>query len=80
MFERALGFLANPWNIWENGSFADKCLVLKLTFLERLAYSRKTGLRTPKFELIQGLSSDLVESFALKSKMAHRGRFELPTP
>lgn len=48
MFEHSLTFLANPHKIWEKGNFKDKRNVLKLTFVERLRYSRNEGLRTPK--------------------------------
>ncbi len=42
----ALTFLANPWNIYKNGSFALKRTVLKLAFAEPLRYSRNEGYRT----------------------------------
>ena len=48
MFEHALRFLANPYNIWENGTFADRRNVLKLAFTSKLKYSRNEGLRTPE--------------------------------
>ncbi|MBL1434571.1 MAG: recombinase family protein [Rhodobacteraceae bacterium] len=48
MFELSLKFIANPWNIWASGQLSLKRTVLKLAFSERIAYSRKTGLRTPQ--------------------------------
>ena len=51
MFERAMTFLANPHRIWAKGTFQEKRTVLKLTFLDNLAYSRKTGYRTPKISI-----------------------------
>ncbi|MDJ1007688.1 MAG: recombinase family protein [Paracoccaceae bacterium] len=48
MFELAMRFLASPWNLWTSPRIEDKRTVLKLAFSERLAYSRKTGFRTPK--------------------------------
>jgi len=48
MFELAFTFLANPWKLWSSGRLEDKRTVLKLTFADRLAYQRGTGLRTPK--------------------------------
>lgn len=51
MFELAIGFLANPYKIWANSDLASKKLVLRMTFLERLAYSRKDGFRNPKTTL-----------------------------
>jgi len=66
MFERAMLFLANPQKIWENGSFAEKRTVLKLAFLDNLAYTRGKGYRTPKtsipFKVLDDISSN-------KSKM-----------
>jgi site-specific DNA recombinase len=44
--EPALNFLANPWNLYENGSLAFKRTVLRLAFAEPLSYSRKKGYRT----------------------------------
>ena len=44
--EPALAFLASPWNIYKNGSFALKRTVLKLAFAEPLRYSRNQGYRT----------------------------------
>ena len=46
VIEHALAFLANPWHIYEKGSFALKRTVLKLAFVEPLRYSRFEGYRT----------------------------------
>lgn len=77
MFELAMHFFANPWNIWHSGNLEHKRMVLKLTFEDRLAYSRKSGFRTPKttllFNMLEGLNMQKLE-------MARPGRFELPTP
>jgi len=58
MFEHALTFLANPYKIWENGTFADRRNVLKLAFAGKLQYCRNKGLRTPKtsipFKVLSG--------------------------
>ena len=48
MFELAMQFLASPWKLWASDRIEDKRTVLKLTFSERLAYSRENGFRTPK--------------------------------
>ena len=48
MFELSLKFTSNPWNIWASGQLSLKRTVLRLAFSERIAYSRKTGLRTPQ--------------------------------
>ncbi|MBL4807005.1 MAG: recombinase zinc beta ribbon domain-containing protein, partial [Rhodobacteraceae bacterium] len=76
MFELSLKFIANPWNIWASGQLSLKRTVLRLAFSERIAYSRKTGLRTPQvsvpFEFF-GVSTK-------KYEMVHPTRFERVTP
>ncbi len=42
----ALDFLANPWNFLRSGSLLHRRTMLRLTFAERLRYSRKNGFRT----------------------------------
>jgi len=73
LFEPALMFLANPYKIWRNGTYEDRRIVLKLAFTERLRYSRKSGLRTPKtalpFKVLDGFLGGINE-------MAHLGGFE----
>ncbi|MEO0384573.1 MAG: recombinase family protein [Pseudomonadota bacterium] len=73
----ALEFLSNPWILWRSDRLEDKQTVLKLTFADRLRYSRDNGLRTANlsfpFKVLGGLAAGNLE-------MAHRGRFELPTP
>ncbi|MDX8348610.1 hypothetical protein SLH49_11490 [Cognatiyoonia sp. IB215446] len=51
MFEHAMAFLANPWNIWKSGDLTLQRKVLRLTFADQIRYARKTGLRTPKTTL-----------------------------
>ncbi len=46
--ELTLQFLSNPWKIWESGHVQAQRLVLKLAFLDRIPYDRKTGPRTPQ--------------------------------
>ncbi len=46
--EPAFAFLANPWNIYQKGSFALKRTVLKLAFAEPLRYSREKVVEPPK--------------------------------
>ncbi len=77
MFELACSFLANPWKLWASDRLEDKRTVLKLAFSERLTYSRKTGLRTPKTTLPFKMLGDVMTG---NCKMAHRGGFEPPTP
>ena len=61
LFELACAFLANPWKLWESGQLTLQRTVLKLTFVERISYCRKTGLRTPKttlpFKVLEGFTS-----------------------
>ena len=42
----ALDFLANPWILWRSERLEDKQAVLKLTFIDRLRYTRENGFRT----------------------------------
>ncbi|MEM6712823.1 MAG: recombinase family protein [Pseudomonadota bacterium] len=77
VFELAFAFLANPCILWASERLEDRRTVLKLTFADRLSYSRNEGFRTPDLSLpFRQLGVDC----GLKNKMAHRGRFELPTP
>ena len=48
MFELAMRFLANPWNIWEKGDLTLGRCVLRMCFQGRVAYCRNQGLRTPE--------------------------------
>lgn len=75
MFELALAFLATPWKLWASDRLEDKRTVLKLAFSERLAYDRKTGLRTPQVsEPFRFLGN-----FDQKCEMVHPARFERTT-
>lgn len=77
MFELAMMFLSNPQKLWSSKLIEHKRAVLKLTFSERLAWQRNQGFRTPKismpFKVLAAISGG-------ENVMAHRGRFELPTP
>lgn len=67
MFELAMRFFSNPWNIWENQALEHKRTVLKPTFAEPLTYNRFEGIRTPKtsmiFNVLEGIRG-------VKEKMA----------
>jgi site-specific DNA recombinase len=67
--EPALNFLANPWNLYENGSLAFKRTVLRLAFAEPLSYSHKNGYRTAQkafpFRLLAEISSSKSEMVEL---------------
>ena len=73
LFELSMSFLANPWKIWVSEDFALRRMVLRLAFAERIAYSRKTGLRTPK----KAYPFKALEGFQLgECKMVHPTGFE----
>ena len=68
LFKHTLQFLAKPHKMWASGQFLHKRAVLKLAFEERIIYSPKKGLRTPKttlpFRILAGFgasSSEMVE-------------------
>lgn len=75
IFELSMAFLANPWIIWKNGDLTLKKTVLRLVFDKPLAYSKKTGFRTPQTSVIFRFLDDLTE----KCKMVPGGGIEPPT-
>ena len=72
-FELALNFLANPQKLWASGQLELQHTVLKLAFLERPAYCRIEGFRTPEMALP---FKALREICACKSQVAEREGFE----
>ena len=73
MFELALSFLSNPYHLWVSGGLANKKIVLKLAFEDRLTYCRNGGLRTPEISRVFAAFRD----FAMgKNQMAERVGFE----
>ncbi len=74
LFELAIRFLANPWNLWRSGKMEHRNMVLRLTFAERLYYCAKDGFRTPKTTFPFSILSDLRAAF---EQMADGVRFEL---
>lgn len=54
-FETALnevfGYIKNPYEIWTNGIFEDKRLVLRMVLSQHLVYNRKSGFETATFSL-----------------------------
>ena len=74
--ELALGFLANPWNLYKNGDHAMRQTVLRLAFAEPLKYSQNGVYGTPEFsfpfKFLGGFSG-------LKSEMVLQERIELST-
>ncbi|MCB9974414.1 MAG: recombinase family protein [Rhodospirillales bacterium] len=75
-FEPALNFLRNPLNLWRSDELAHKQAVIKMLFAERPGYKKKTGVRTPIYACPVNALTAITSG---KSKMAHPGRFELPT-
>ncbi len=72
----AMGFLANPWILWNSPRLDDRRTVLKLVFADRLTYSKSEGLRTANltlpFKVLAGFSG-------VEKGMAHPTRFERVT-
>lgn len=44
--KEVLGYIKSPYEIWSNGIFEDKRLVLRMVFDENLVYNRKSGFET----------------------------------
>ncbi|MFF9554193.1 recombinase, partial [Methylobacterium fujisawaense] len=72
----ALGFLANPCQLWQNGMLEDRRAVLKLTFADRLRYKRGEGFRTANLTLPFKVLADFATG---GMGMAHPTRFERVT-
>ena len=76
-FRTAFAFLGNPYKVWTSERLEDKRAVLKLVFLERLPYDRKSGFRTAKttlpFKALEYISGG-------ESKMARPAGLEPATP
>lgn len=76
LFELALKFLSNPYDIWVSGQLPIKKLVLRLAFNGRIAYHREKGYSNPLKSLPFNMLGDLFEG---QMEMARPERFELPT-
>ena len=50
-FRTAFDFFSNPWNLWENGTFEDRQIVLRLTLNSHLEYDWNGFLRTADLSL-----------------------------
>ena len=72
-FELALSFLENPQKLWASGRLELQHIVMKLAFLERPAYRRNEGFRTPQMALP---FKALQEICACESQVAEREGFE----
>ena len=73
----ALGFLANPCNLWKSDRLEDRKAVLKLTFTDQLRYKRGEGFRTANLSLPFKVLGDVS---AHKKEMARPKGFEPLTP
>ena len=72
LFEHAMSFLSNPYKLWTLGQLAHKRTVLKLAFLDRLTYNRKTGLQTPlialPFKVLDNLNGEILKMVDIESE------------
>ena len=48
VFELAISFLSNPWEIWKKRDITLQKVVLRLVFAHPLVFCRNSGLRTPE--------------------------------
>lgn len=69
-------FLENPYKLWVSERLEDKRAVLKLTFMDKPAYVRNEGFRTPNLALPFKVLAGFQEP---KRGMARPARFELAT-
>ncbi len=80
----ALEFLGNPWNLWASGRLEDRRSVLKLTFSDRLRYSRGEGFRTANlslpFQVLRGFAGASGGISGGDDRMARPRGFEPLTP
>ncbi len=74
--EPALQFLANPWNLYENGSLTFKRTVLRLAFVEPLRYAPESGYRTAEISFPFKVLAEISTS---KCGMVGPEGFEPPT-
>ncbi len=75
MYRTALQYLSNPYEVWHRGNYAQKRLVQKLTFTDRIGYDRETGYRTPEVSA----PFRFLEHLTPREKMVPRGGIEPPT-
>jgi DNA invertase Pin-like site-specific DNA recombinase len=74
-FRTAFEFIANPWNLWSNGTFEDKRIVLNLTLGSHLEYDWNEGVRTAELSLPFRLLQDVCDQ---EKVMAGNTGFEPP--
>jgi DNA invertase Pin-like site-specific DNA recombinase len=68
LFERALQFLSNPWNLWVLGDPHQRRLVLRLGFRERIAYVRDKGISNAQ----KALPFNILEEVCMPEKQVAR--------
>ena len=76
-FRNALAFLASPWNLWNNGSLAEKKMALRLTFPKHLVYDPKGAVRNTELSFPFKMLFDLNNP---KMEMARPAGFEPTAP
>ncbi|MDD9911199.1 MAG: recombinase family protein [Ahrensia sp.] len=77
MFELAMRFLSNPWKLWVSGQLHLRKTVLRLGFIDRIAYHRERGFSNVKKSLPFNI---LGGNNMMKMEMAHPPGFEPGTP
>jgi site-specific DNA recombinase len=76
-FRTPMAFLSSPWKLWASGELKQRRMLMKMAFSSQPEYVRGKGFRTPDLALPFKALGDVCMG---KCEMAHRGRFELPTP
>ncbi|GAD50984.1 putative recombinase [Caenibius tardaugens NBRC 16725] len=87
-FRTAFEFLANPCELWKNGTYEDKRIVLKLTLDANLEYDWNQGVRTPVLSLpFKALGVSRGDEMVLADRVGfeptvslHPRRFSRPVP
>ena len=74
-FSAAMTFLANPWILWDKGTFAHKRLLLRLTVPSPITYTRENGFLNTNLSLpFNALGKDSMQNL----QMVRSRRLELP--
>lgn len=79
MYRTAMGFLENPYKLWENNNLATKRAVIKLTFASDIIYSRTGGYRTENMVIPFKIFSELADEEgepSMKTKMVRMAGLE----
>ena len=58
-FRTAIEFLGNPQKLWDSGKVEDQRMLIRLAFLDKIAYDRNQGFRTAAFAQPFSLLEDL---------------------